>query len=370
MFNKNMFQPQFISGIDWGNPMTANLHLAVLPNVIYSKLGASRVYPFDTATSIKSGVSGRYISINSQSAATGLYAPDCPFSLGFSPGEEGSSAVVVTRGVTGGGSGPCFIGGIDNGFGYSSTGNVRIYASNGIVLGSTTSMLTSKIHTLSYGWKYRTGGADSTPSYVGVDGLFNIVSNNATGGTGAGNNRLYGRGNVSGFTHSAHEVYLILLFKPIIPVAQAIELAKNPWQVFKTLQRPPYFVTMPTSVAVYRPSTDIVVAGWTATPGPGFASQLSETTPNDTNFISSPNASTPDPITMGWSSPIPVGTWDVSIRYKHNGIARPVRLVLLDSINTIIGTSSWIAPASSLITQQVFSVTTTGISTSFRIEVQ
>jgi hypothetical protein len=146
-------------------------------------------------------------------------------------------------------------------------------------------------------------------------------------------------------------------------------LADNPWQLFKpsSLNIP---IVATTSVEVYYPGSDIITTGWTATPSSPFYDKIDEEVLNTSDYITSPNMASPDPITMGWATSVPVGDWDLVINSKQNtGSGSEIRVVLLDAGNSAVGTSSWI-PVNNTYTDYTVSVTTTGISTSFRIEVQ
>jgi hypothetical protein len=120
-------------------------------------------------------------------------------------------------------------------------------------------------------------------------------------------------------------------------------------------------------VTVYRPASDIVVNSWTPSTGSDLFAMIDETVLNRADFITSPNLT--NPVTMGWGSSLAAGTYDVSVDFDRTGTQGQLRIVLLDSGGTAVGTSSWQAAPSSAATT-VFSVTTTGTSDRFRIEVQ
>jgi hypothetical protein len=129
----------------------------------------------------------------------------------------------------------------------------------------------------------------------------------------------------------------------------------------------PLWAPNPVGVTVYRPGSDITVNGWTPSTGSDLFAMLDETTLDRGDYITSPNLT--DPVTMGWASALAAGTYDISVDFDRTGATGQLRIVLLDSGGSTVGTSSWqSAPASAATT--VFSVTTTGTSDRFRIEVQ
>jgi hypothetical protein len=130
---------------------------------------------------------------------------------------------------------------------------------------------------------------------------------------------------------------------------------------------PIYSAVVSELAAVYRPTSDIVVNSWTPSTGSDLYAMIDDPTLNRSDFITSPNLT--NPVTMGWGSSLAAGTYDVSVDFDRTGTQGQLRIVLLDSGGTAVGTSSWQAAPSSAATT-VFSVTTTGTSDRFRIEVQ
>lgn len=126
-----------------------------------------------------------------------------------------------------------------------------------------------------------------------------------------------------------------------------------------------------TLLAVATPGSDITTTGWVATPGPTFYSAIDEAdTPSTSDYITSPDSATPGSITLGWAQSVPVGTWEAHINLKQETLSgSQVRIVFLDASNVVVGTSSWITATGTYTTHNV-TVTTTGISTKFRLEVQ
>lgn len=146
-------------------------------------------------------------------------------------------------------------------------------------------------------------------------------------------------------------------------------IGKNPWQLIEVNSGfdVPY---VETSVTVYRPGTDEITSSWVATPGPSFYNMLNESVASNTEYITSPGMATPTPITLTWDSPVPIGTWQANIQLKQETLSgSQVRIVFLDASNTVVGTSSWISATGTFTTHNV-TVTTTDISTKFRLEIQ
>lgn len=140
---------------------------------------------------------------------------------------------------------------------------------------------------------------------------------------------------------------------------------KDPWSIVSNTKRR---VPLSTSITVYQPGSDIIVAGWTPSTGTDLFACIDETIYDDGDYISSPGLGTPT--TMGFTSAVPTGTYTIQVRGRYDGIiAGQVRIVMLDSGGSIVGTSSWATQTTSFATYSL-TVTTTGIATKFRIETQ
>lgn len=126
-----------------------------------------------------------------------------------------------------------------------------------------------------------------------------------------------------------------------------------------------HVVSQPTSA--YRPSGDISTGGWTATPGGTLASCIDETVANDTDFITSPNLTTPTVLSL--SSALPAGNWDISVRAKYVLTNGQIRIRMLNSSSVDVGGSDW-QVLSATATTYTLSATTTSAADRFRIEVQ
>jgi hypothetical protein len=145
----------------------------------------------------------------------------------------------------------------------------------------------------------------------------------------------------------------------------------NPWQLFQPI-RQPIFVSISAGGGgeggdIYRPGSDISVAGWAATPGGTLASCIDETAASDADFITSPNLTTP--AVMGLSAPMPAGSYTVRVRAARTAGQGQVRVRFLDTGNVDQGGTAWQALTSDPTTYEL-PVTTTGSADRFRIEVQ
>jgi len=118
------------------------------------------------------------------------------------------------------------------------------------------------------------------------------------------------------------------------------------------------------------PNTDITTTGWTATPGASFYGMVNESSPNDSNYDTSPVIDTTQgPLIMGLDTSLAAGSWTVNLRGLYLGNGGQARGLLLDSGGSTVGTSSWQTLTASATTYNL-AVTTTGTATKIRIEVQ
>ena len=147
---------------------------------------------------------------------------------------------------------------------------------------------------------------------------------------------------------------------------EILALSRNPWQLFEPAPRPLWSPQV-VAVTVYRPGSDVAVNGWTATPGGSLASCIDDPTLNRSDFITSPNLSSP--ATLAWASAQPAGTYSLSIDADRTGGSGQVRVVCLDAGGASVGATAWQALTATA-TTYTLSVTTTGTSTQLRIEVQ
>jgi hypothetical protein len=123
------------------------------------------------------------------------------------------------------------------------------------------------------------------------------------------------------------------------------------------------------AVNVYRPGSDIAVAGWTAVPaGPLFAA-LDEVAPTDTDYVRSPVLGTGAPAVLSLGNTLPAGAWRLRLRARRTETSGQARLVLLNAANVAQGASPWQPLAPTFTTHELL-VTTTGPADRFQLEVQ
>jgi hypothetical protein len=161
------------------------------------------------------------------------------------------------------------------------------------------------------------------------------------------------------------ETELQLFFDRALSADEVRSVSANPWQLFEQPARPLWAPA--STVTVYRPGSDVIVNGWTSTPSGSLASCIDDPTLDRADFITSPNLT--DPATLAWASSLPAGSYSISVDADRLGASGQVRIVCLDSGGTSVGATSWQALTASANTYSL-SVTTTGTSTQFRIEVQ
>lgn len=156
-----------------------------------------------------------------------------------------------------------------------------------------------------------------------------------------------------------------LYFDRALAASEIAAISANPWQLFEQSPRP---LWAPEPVAtVYRPGSDITANGWTATPSGSLFERINESTLDTGDYITSPNLT--NAVTLGWDVSVPTGTNTIRINAQYLGTTGQLRVVMLDSGGSSVGNTSWQALTASAATYEL-TVTTTGISTQFRIEVQ
>lgn len=122
------------------------------------------------------------------------------------------------------------------------------------------------------------------------------------------------------------------------------------------------------SITAYYPGSDISVAGWTPSTGTDLFACVDEVTFDDADYITSPDSTTST--VMGWSNPVPTGTWSLAIRPMFpEGTSGQIRLVMLDSGNSAVGASAWQTLTGAFVTYTL-AITTSGVSDRFRLEIQ
>ena len=147
--------------------------------------------------------------------------------------------------------------------------------------------------------------------------------------------------------------------------AEILQIGASPWKLIEQPARP---LWAPAPVAtVYRPGSDITANGWTATPSGSLFERINEATLDTGDYITSPNLT--NAVTLGWDVSVPTGTNTIRVNARYLSTTGQLRVVMLDSGGSSVGNTAWQALTATDTTYEL-TVTTTGISTQFRIEVQ
>lgn len=159
-----------------------------------------------------------------------------------------------------------------------------------------------------------------------------------------------------------------LLFRlPGFALRQVIQFA-DPDPTEATVQGTWFFG--PAGPVIYRPSSDITTTGWTAYPDPPLYAKIDEVIPDDADYIISPSlGGTPGPVVFGLNQNAPADDYILNIRAKYTFGSGQFRVSMLDSGGVSVGTSAWTSATGSFTTYPI-SLTTTGIATQVKIEVQ
>ena len=115
-----------------------------------------------------------------------------------------------------------------------------------------------------------------------------------------------------------------------------------------------------------RPSSDVTTTGWIATPGPGYSTAVDESSADDADYITSPGDTTP--ITMGLSSALPAGAYNVVVRARDVATSS-FRVSLLDAGGTPVGQTD-VQAVTATFANYAIPITITGTATQIRIEPQ
>lgn len=93
------------------------------------------------------------------------------------------------------------------------------------------------------------------------------------------------------------------------------------------------------SSTIRRPNSDILTTGWTAVPGGSLYDMIDEASPNDADYITRAQAGT-EPAIFGIPQ-VPAGPNTIRIRAAATSGSGQVRVLLLDSSGSTVGTSAW-----------------------------
>lgn len=165
------------------------------------------------------------------------------------------------------------------------------------------------------------------------------------------------------------KVVVARMWKRALSLTEARALSLDPWSILKPATRTLGAVI--SGVSISRPNSDVTTTGWTGDPdNTNLYANIDEAVASDTDFIISPGLnSTPGPAIFGINPTQATGTLNVRFRARRTGTTGDIRVLLLDSSGTTIGTSSWQALTASF-AQYTLSVSTTGTAARVRLEVR
>jgi hypothetical protein len=123
------------------------------------------------------------------------------------------------------------------------------------------------------------------------------------------------------------------------------------------------------TTGIYRPSSDITDTGWTNSTGANSWDLLNETSYSDADYIVSPTLEATTNIVMGLDGTMAAGTYTIRLRGKYSITSGQFRVILLNSSDTVQGTSSWQAVTGTYATYSI-PITITGDATRIKIEVK
>jgi hypothetical protein len=301
-------QPQQATRINWRNPLTRGMELAVnfgeadhstcVNLVSGSRLTASSA----TAPERGVGVHGKW---QGRGNSDGNYWIS---SETFPSGERTVVALIRDLSL----SGNRFIvasfddGSAANWVGFDGSGQpVTNLASSNAATGLSSYMANDAV----YGWDiklnnyriYQRGRHASTGvSSLGTPALKNI------GGV------------LSGFSTYPSRMYLVLSWARVLSAGEHLEIALNPWQVFAPMRGPLPMGGVTLEARYGRPISDVSTGLWTPSSGGSLAAMLDETSPSDADYISVTSASTCEVLLTALADPGTSNAHVLRVRMKSN----------------------------------------------------
>ena len=162
------------------------------------------------------------------------------------------------------------------------------------------------------------------------------------------------------------ETELQLYFDRALSADEVRLVSANPWQLFTSVPQPMWAPAI-SAVTIFRPNSDIAVSGWVGTPSSNLFENIDEATLSRTDYITSPDVSTP--ATFGLTASMVAGVYTVRIDANKTGTTGQIRVRFLNSSSVDVGGSSWQSLTTSA-TTYTLSATLTGTADRIKIEVQ
>lgn len=354
VLRERLSQPQNLTGVDWGNPITRGL-IALVDGVSRRDL---------MQTALPTSYNGAQLGASSGLAMgyeTGQFAS---FAFANRSRIANQLSVFSFTDYTASGSPNSFLfgdteaAGTGYNFGLYSNGLqwlsfVKTGGSGASASGGTFGQRRRFAHSFTY---------DGTSIRQYLDGVAAGVTaktgNVDTGAFGLNINRWN-----AGSPH-AGRFFVGAVWNRALTPAEIVSLSANPWQLFAPQSQ---VINTAAAVSVYRPGSDVTVNGWTSTPSGTLASCIDDPTLDRADFITSPDLSSP--ATLAWATPLPAGTWALSVDCDRTGSTGQLRIVCLDGGGTSVGATAW-QTLTGTATTYTLSVTTSATAPNFRIEVQ
>lgn len=140
-----------------------------------------------------------------------------------------------------------------------------------------------------------------------------------------------------GVNASPCKVFAVAVWNRVLSDAEIKSLSGNPWQIFAE-NKPLIFVGVSASVSLptlVQPESDTTPGAWTSSTGGTLASCISETVPEDTDFISVSSASTCEMVLAESAFP---GTGTQILKYRASSTSASSLTVTLKQGATVIMT--------------------------------
>lgn len=363
VLRERLSQPQSLTGVDWGNPITRDLEAIETPAAPDGR-GSGSLIAISGGLARQSTRAGQ--SYKGSGASSALYR-----SIGLTVNPSaGQTILALVVGTTATDSRIFSVASPSSmilaiGSGQTTASKVRYFyrtPGSDIGTGETTAVAFEAGIPHVAIMRYEPGFLS-----IFVDGKLDATQSATASGTSASSlqvavGAVVRAGSASLFSSSS--LVLGVYWNRALSNAEIASVSANPWQLFAPQSQ---VISLAAVTSIYRPSSDISTGGWTATPGGALFSCIDEAAPDDADFITSPNLS--DPSVLGISPSLPAGTWDVRVRAQRTASTGQIRVRFLDSGSTDVGGTGW-QTLTATRTNYTLSATTSATADRFRIEVQ